>query len=472
VYSTLGQPNWLAQYLSLLLPLSLYFLLFEKNEKLKILYFVIYVFGFFCFWTTYSVSGIIGFVLSLAILIFRIFKKEKVSKEFFNRGVLVIVITLFIVFSNLGIYKDKINDIFVDLKKQSLLIKNVYASNDTNRLSDPGYIRFELWKSSLKLVFSGIKIFSLGSGPETFPYVFQNFRSENLNFSSEWDFVFNKPHNYYLEIWAESGFLSLIVFIVALIYLYKKTPYYIGPSVVAFVVTSFFGWPVVATSLIFWFFLIIADGFVSDNANVNKKLVDKKNNKNFKIPTLVFIWVIYTFSAFVLISLYKADIYFNKSQDLVKEKEYDRAVFYANKSVELNPFEPNYYRGRAKVNTVFLVSDNDIEKTKSNIYLDLKKAEELNPDNLVTIRNSIPIYYFLAVRDLHLTPGPDNTDDKYIEIVSKYYSKVKNDYWGDVGVLLSLAKYEKRLGMYENYERSISRIKDLRPDILEWNDLF
>jgi hypothetical protein len=90
---------------------------------------------------------------------------------------------------------------------------------------------------------------------------------------------------------------------------------------------------------------------------------------------------------------------------------------------------------------------------------------------LVTIRNSIPIYYLLAIRDFYLEPGRENIDENYIGIVKDFFSRTKHSYWNDAGVILSIAKYEKELELDAEFEESRFRIKDLRPDLLEWHDL-
>ncbi len=147
----------------------------------------------------------------------------------------IVSVTILVFLLNGGLYKDKFHDFYIDVKKQFVVVKKVYASVDLNKLSDPGFIRLELWKSTFDLITSSPKIFLVGTGPETFPYVFQAFRNGKLNYSSEWDFVFNKPHNYYLEIWSESGIFTLMTFI-ALIYLsIKKLPDYLSSSIVALV---------------------------------------------------------------------------------------------------------------------------------------------------------------------------------------------------------------------------------------------
>lgn len=473
-YSSLGQPNWLSQYLGMLLPILIYYVIKENPKNFKI-WFVIYAFGFFCFWVTFSMSGIISFLIGAAILFWKIISKEKKSKDFNNRVIVLVALTFLIAVSNLGIYKHKISDIFSDLKKQAVTVGRVYAQEDENKISDPGFIRLELWKSTLSLIFSSPKIFFLGSGPETFPYAFQPFRNGRLNYSSEWDFVFNKPHNYYLELWSESGIFSLLVFISLLYVATKKSSKYLVPSILVFAVSNIFGWPVVPTSLLFWFFLGTLDdafdGKLISSVAGTKKKADK--NKVREVILLIPLWVFYIFIVSKMFSFYNADINYKKSQELIKNAyNDDEALFYADKSILQNPFEPNYYRGRAKVRTVSLLISQDTGYVKNEMYKDLKKAEELNENNLVTTRNSIPLYYFLAVDDVYKGSGEENLDERYATQAIEFFEKTKKRYSNDVGVILAVAKYEKKLGLSENYNESVSRIEKLRPELPEWHELF
>ncbi|MBW6441335.1 O-antigen ligase family protein [Patescibacteria group bacterium] len=473
-FSSIGQPNWLAQYLAMLLPLVVYFLLTEESGRYKV-WFAVYVFGFYCLWVSYSTSGIFSFIVAVILVLIKMWKTENKVKDIKGRVIMFSAISIFISFSNLGIFKDKISDVFVDLKKQTFILKKVYAQGVENTLSDPGFIRIELWKSSLDLIFSNSKVFFFGSGPETFPYAFQPFRSRELNYSSEWDFVFNKPHNYYLEMWSESGIFFLIIFVVLMFKLIKKSPGYLAPSFVAFGISNLFGWPVVSTSLLFWFFLCISDEYIRQGF-IDKKSKSKKKKvitivKDKKYIYLVPVWLVYFIFVYKISEVYFADVHFRKSQDLAGESQVDQAINFADKAIQINPYEPNYYRGRAKIRTVYLVSSENTEEIKSLILDDLKKAEDLNPYNLVTLRNSIPIYYFLGVRDVSIAPGEGNIDEKYISQASEFFDMVKGEYWNDVGVVLAVARYEKRLGLNESYEKSLFRIEELRPDLLEWSDL-
>lgn len=473
-FSTLGQPNWLSQYLSMLLPILIYFSLKESPRNFRI-WFILYVFGFLCFWVSYSLSGLFSFFAAVAFLSTKVLNGKNISNDFRKRIILISSISVLIALSNLGLYKDKIDDVFVDVKKQSVIFKKAYAQELENKLSDPGFIRLELWKSTLKLITSSPKIFIIGSGPETFPYVFQPFRSESLNYSSEWDFVFNKPHNYYLETWSESGIFTLVALLLIIYLVVFKSRECVSSSGVAFACSIFFGWPVVATSLLFWFILSSVSGSFLEKNNLLSKdgfSILTKTKRRVRVFILVPLWVSYLYIVYTFSTSYFADINFKKSQDLVKGGYHEEALYFADKAIKLNPNEPNYYRGRAKVRTVFLISSSYPSLVKELIFEDLKKAENLNPDNLVTIRNSIPIYYFLAVEDMYEVASENNVDEKYISSVVDYYEKTKQRYWNDVGVILAIAKYEKKLSQNKNYEGSVQRISELRPDLLEWYELF
>ncbi len=187
---------------------------------------------------------------------------------------------------------------------------------------------------------------------------------------------------------------------------------------------------------------------------------------------LLILWLLYFASLYFLLRIYYADVNFKKSQNLLRTNEAKRALLYADRSISLNSYEENYFRGRAKVNTVLLVGSENTDLLKNSILLDLEKANDLNTNNLVVIRNSVPIYYFLAVKDIYLESGRDNIDEVYINVVKKFFEDTKKSYWNDAGVVSLIAKYEKKLGLDDEYNKSRERVRVLRPDLLNWSDSF
>ncbi len=196
-----------------------------------------------------------------------------------------------------------------------------------------------------------------------------------------------------------------------------------------------------------------------------------KKQKHLVIPILI----LYLLCLRVIVGLYLADVQYTKSLDLVKESRWDQAEMAADKALAFNPLEPAYYRGRAKVfltNITNLENEEEVDMAKTRILADLETAYELNPNNLATIRNSIPLYYFLAVKSLHEPPTSQNVDRRFLPYTRGFFNKVKYILPNDVGVFVLLAKYEKRLGLEPEYQASIDQIKQLRPDLLQWHHNF
>lgn len=158
---------------------------------------------------------------------------------------------------------------------------------------------------------------------------------------------------------------------------------------------------------------------------------------------------------------YSADVNYQSADDLFQENHASAALIKINESISQNPLEPEYYRQRAKI---YILLNN-----KESALSDLQTSYDLNPTNLATIRDNVPLYFFLANRDLSQPASLENIDYDFLPIVQSYFMQTKEYFSNDAGVQIAVAKYEKRLGLTEDYEKSMKNIKSLRPDLLEWH---
>jgi putative inorganic carbon (hco3(-)) transporter len=256
VFSTFGQPNWLAAYLAMLLVLILGFIFRAEGQKFRVFWSAVYIFGFMGLWFTYSVSGLLGFTIGLLVFICLNRKNLRANTRIL---VFLLLISFMVAILNLGVFKQRFNDVFIDAQKLISYRTDVYAQEEVEAdqylLSDTGLIRTGLWKGTVNLIFSHPKNLFLGTGPETFAYEFPAHRPESLNYTSEWNFVFNKPHNYYLETLSQLGLAGFIPYILLLGWTLKKKNPLATPALASLYVTNFFGWPTVATALLFWLLL-------------------------------------------------------------------------------------------------------------------------------------------------------------------------------------------------------------------------
>jgi len=193
--------------------------------------------------------------------------------------------------------------------------------------------------------------------------------------------------------------------------------------------------------------------------------------QDFKKIVLTASVLILVFLGFTHIAkMYKADIFLNQSVRQLKDGRKETSLEKVNKAIFANGKEPIYYRQRAKVYLSLLPDSNEesVEALKDLSLRDIKLALSLNNDNLVTIRECIPLYYFLSIDDFTKPGSPQNIDQNYIGISKDFFNGVKNRFVNDAGVLVSVAKYEKKLGFYDEFRLSQERIRILRPDLLNW----
>lgn len=187
------------------------------------------------------------------------------------------------------------------------------------------------------------------------------------------------------------------------------------------------------------------------------------------IKTVLLIFI--AFCAEHIYVIYTADIYLEQSKADFANREFSRALKYADKALRANPLEPNYFKNRAKTYLGLLTLqelNSNIDEIKQTALNDMEKAMELNPNNLVTARNLTPLYYFIAVDDLNLPASPGNVDQDYIDISADFLKYVGSLAPKDAGVAVLLAKYQGKLGLTDDYEHSILKIEEMRPDLLEW----
>lgn len=174
--------------------------------------------------------------------------------------------------------------------------------------------------------------------------------------------------------------------------------------------------------------------------------------------SIAYVLLIYTF-----INVYRADIYAKRAERLLKNIELEQASASALTAIKLNPNEPYYYRVLAKIYITKAITNKEYKNKTLEL---LEQALSLNENNLATIRNNAPIYYYLALNGVE--QGNLTIDKNYIHTTAGYMAKYKKIYPTDLGLLVLFAKHEKKLQLDKNYNESIELIRKLRPDVLTW----
>lgn len=217
MFSTLGQPNWLGAYLAVHIFIGFAFFVLAKNEKYRMRWGGYVLLTYLCIWLTHSRStmlgAIAGAVVVLGLFIVRrgemVGVVKKIRKELVLLGVGLVVVTILV----------SINWVSVG---RSLNPRKFVASPTAAAVALPSEvtesfdIRKIVWKGAILL---GLKHPILGTGPETFAYAYYQVRPREHNLTSEWDFIYNKAHNEYLNYFATTGLLGLGAYLLLIFYI-------------------------------------------------------------------------------------------------------------------------------------------------------------------------------------------------------------------------------------------------------------
>jgi len=214
VFSTLGQPNWLAAWVVALLPIT-WSEIIETKFKIENLKLWLYLGISILFtWTlifTKSRSGLGGFAVAVAIFgILTLWKEVKNIKK--------LVAPVFIIGLSFLIIGLISGTQFTPSLKQFINKEGLPAEASAQEGpaletggTESGAIRAIVWKGAIK-IWQHYPVF--GTGVETFAYSYPMFRPAEHNLVSEWDFIYNKAHNEYLNLAANSGSVGLISYLV------------------------------------------------------------------------------------------------------------------------------------------------------------------------------------------------------------------------------------------------------------------
>ncbi|MEK7140925.1 MAG: O-antigen ligase family protein [Patescibacteria group bacterium] len=413
VFSTLGQPNWLAAYLVVLVPISMALglgrmkhinLRSPEGKKDALVFSLFLVFNSLFFSVllfTRSRSGLLGFaVADIAFwgLVFllsspsfgKVATARTVNRNDYILPFIILHCTLFaIVFFN-GTSIDVV-DRWVTLNgwKSRISLRTNQVTNLPTNVATPsgqytaplletggtesGTIRKYVWQGAINAWRSSTKTYLIGTGTETFAFAFYQYRPREHNLTSEWDFLYNKAHNEYLNYLATTGIFGLGsyllfigVFIVWFIKQYltyhaivsrqitnKKTDLdplemkvvsYVSIDVFAgwlsILVTNLFGFSIVLTQV--FLFLFPAMIFVLQRSGRGQDW----HEKIFLIPNSyrVASYAVVILVSFALLALlsagWYADTLYAKGYRASRAGQYDVAVDNLTRASVFNPGEP------------------------------------------------------------------------------------------------------------------------------------
>lgn len=252
-FATLGNPNFLGSYLSIILPVSVCLYFYEIRKKNKIILLIITVIiyaALVCSGTRSAWLGVLFTFIILTILFVRTVYRE------YNKLLLLLSICILVTYLlnglHSGLISSRFNSIIDDYKK--------VVSNDKNKLN-AGSQRIFIWSRTMNHILD--RPF-LGSGPDTFDKVFEMNSNEASTYFGSPAIYVDKAHNEYLQIIITMGFPALILYLYFIaILLFKSVSKIIRgnyivytvclfSAVLSYSIQAFFNISVVSVAPLYW----------------------------------------------------------------------------------------------------------------------------------------------------------------------------------------------------------------------------
>ncbi len=443
VFSTLGQPNWLAAYLVALLPLTWGFALCalrsDKNQAMRlslpvIVWTAISVLFFITLLYSRSRSGL--FALAVVDLLFwgmLFVTRSRERSVTISAGILHAIFALIVFFNGSNVAQiDRhftLEGIKNQYKKATVQTQQAPSKPTGPALetggTESGTIRKYVWEGALLAWKSTTKTWLIGTGTETFAFAFYQFRPVGHNNTSEWDFLYNKAHNEYLNYLATTGVFGLgtyILFIGAFAWWFLKNMYgswfmvhrktantsasttmttelstisvALFTGWLSILVTNFFGFSVVIVQLFLFLFpaCIVLLESVSDPSYIRMHV---------SFPRWA-TWAVSLMAATIVLRIglfWYADALYASAYHDARSGQYAQGKTSLELAITLNPNEPNYHDELATTLAALAVGSYEQKLATQASELARASLEQnaialtISPQNVNYWKSKTKIYY-------------------------------------------------------------------------------
>lgn len=387
VFSTLGQPNWLAAYLCILVPLSIN--LIKKSNIKNPIYHIPYTIFFVCLFFTKSKSGLLAAIISITI--YFVLKLKLSKKIVFSISCFLLLVTGFYLYRTL----------------------NSSLVTDQLNVTSSGKIRQLTWMGAISIAK---KYPFFGTGPETFAFTYYWVRPASHNLTSEWEFLYNKVHNEYLNYLANTGFIGLLAylfFIVScLFFMYQNKQFHLLSAFISILITSFAGFNVAITSLFLFLLPLLA-----------KPNTESPISTKFHFPILIGSIILCLVSLQKIVNFYFADISLASAIRADSQNTYLSAYQEILKAYQLNPKEPTILSQASILSAKAGSTNNAIAFSalalRTSPY-DINLWKE-RTQMLIYLTYFDTKYYEDAIKALNSTALLAPTDAKTFYLLAKFY---------------------------------------------------
>lgn len=462
IFSTLGQPAWLAAYLAILLPiLAGFFINFTKGKSLLEIKSrngipaLGYITAFFLFYLallyTQSRAAIPAFwiiLLILAVFYFWFYLKPSFNKKKpaldFKAAVLLLVLTAGITFfagqpfgqlnkfTLQGITSRFSKPVATAPAEKPAVTTPVVSSGELGG-TDSGTIRLLVWRGAID-IWKNNPVF--GTGLETYAFAYYKHRPAAHNLTSEAKYLYNKAHNEYLNYLATTGTVGIATYLfmiggflfISLKHVYKNRKKLTGKDFLAvsiiggygtILITNFFGFSVVMVNILFYLipaFVFMLLGLINYDKAYSVAF-SKKETYAFNIPQKISVGAVALLTLYLLFNLsnyWNADRKYYFGLNFDRAGDYQKAYTFLKNAVDQRPGEPVFrdefaYNNAVLGSAILAQAQQQKENQEQNIQIGKQLIEgainQTNqitaqyPNNIVFLKTKVRIFYTLGQID-------------------------------------------------------------------------
>lgn len=494
IFSTLGQPAWLAAYLAVLLPITIIFAL--KNTKSQVWFWsfvALAVLFYVCLIFANTRAGFLAFVAADILLWGLIFIKKVFSQKLFLRYFaifhgLFLLCNIFFgapIGGLSGISMADVNHRFATIVPQALANTETQTKPPTPaapNITDSGDIRLLVWRGAIE-AWKANPIF--GTGVETFAFAYYKYRPSEHNMTSEWDYLYNKAHNEYLNYLTTTGLFGfgtymtmIVVFLwIALIKIFKRHDFQTQNLLLIFallggylsiLISNFFGFSVVIINLYLFLipaFVFILGDFLKPNHTWEFSFGNQRESHiNGYQWTAIFI--IFGICLYLIINLFRywyADVAYALGNNLDKIGSYQEANPELIQAVTTIGNEP-VYTDELSINIGTLATALYLQKKPTDGAQLAQNAITLNnqvvqahPNNVVYWKNRVRLFYTLA-------QGDPEHQQQYMLAALEAIQKAHELAPTDAKIAYNLGVLYGQNGNYEKAIEVLQKTITLKPD--------
>ena len=352
ITSTIGQKNWVSNYLAIIFPVIFSYFLLQKERKNKLIYYLLLSILYATLMICQSRGIWISIFLTTILAIYIIFKFKLVNIFKGNKKWLITLLFTFLIITVIYSTDNPLNRSALTVPRRAI---------STFDEKDPSInTRFLIWKTTLEMIRDR-PIF--GSGIGTFKMNYLDYQAEFLKdnpYYVKYSGKAGEAHNDYLQMWAELGIIGLGIFIGIILIFYGLTIDYLEKAkndkdkiivfgllmgITSFLVHCLFTFPYHVPILGSTFFILLGLTVVYING-FNLKEVDRKNIIRIKINTnqmikniiiiLMLLLAVFLIGTFV-VKPYSAEIHYFKGIKYFEKEKYNDALKDFKYSVWLDP---------------------------------------------------------------------------------------------------------------------------------------